>query len=426
MVMILRKSLDSQGADSVACRTFNSELHTPKKMSHGPTLFSCGVMENDRWRDLDRKCPLQLDQPSASIWECLPEKCPDGTLWHREAATACAVTNLIKDLSLSDHNGNPSAPPSKRQCRSLSFSDEMSSCRTSWRPLGSKVWTPVEKRRCYSGGSVPRYSSGLGAMQRSSSFSLPSRADVLASPCDPVGLHRRFGGQPGQGAPSSATCGQAGDIWSPDLNPVGGARLDMQRSLSCSHERFSFAEHCAPSASSTPASTPELARRPSGLSRSRSQPCVLNDKKVGVKRRRPEEVQEQRPSLDLAKMAQNCQTFSSLSCLSSGMEDGSPHGPFALPIGSTRSWTALLSASASGPGGRTPAGTPVPEPLPPSFDDHLACKEELSCEETDGCTLDEGCGQRGEPALAWRDRGAAESSPCSLDGELDIEQIENN
>lgn len=209
------------------------------------------------------------------------------------------MTSLIQDLSLSDHNGNPSAPPSKRQCRSLSFSDELSSCRTSWRPLGSRVWTPVEKRRCYSGGSVPRLAGGPGTMQRSSSFSLPSRPDALASPCDPAGFPRRLGGQAGPGAPGAATCGQA-ELWS----PAGGARLDMQRSLSCSHERFSFAEFCAPSASSTPASTPELARRPSGLSRSRSQPCVLNDKKVGVKRRRPEDGPEQRPSLDLAKMAQ--------------------------------------------------------------------------------------------------------------------------
>lgn len=258
MVMVLSESLSTRGADSIACGTFSPELHTPKKMSQGPTLFSCGIMENDRWRDLDRKCPLQIDQPSTSIWECLPEK--DNSLWHREAVTACAVTSLIKDLSISDH--------------------------------------------------------------------------------------------------------------------------------------------------------------------SRSQPCVLNDKKVGVKRRRPEEVQEQRPSLDLAKMAQNCQTFSSLSCLSAGTEDCGPQSPFARHVSNTRAWTALLSAS--GPGGRTPAGTPVPEPLPSSFDDHLACQEDLSCEESDGCALDEDCGRRAEPAAAWRDRGATGNSLCSLDGELDIEQIEKN
>lgn len=116
----------------------------------------------------------------------------------------------------------------------------------------------------------------------------------------------------------------------------------------------------------------------------------------------------------LSVSPQNCQTFSSLSCLSAGTEDRGPRSPFALHVGSTRSWTALLAAS--GPGGRTPAGTPVPEPPPPSFDEHLACKEELCGEESDGCTLDEG----------WRDRGATGGSPCSLDGELDIEQIENN
>lgn len=123
---------------------------------------------------------------------------------------------------------------------------------------------------------------------------------------------------------------------------------------------------------------------------------------------------------------QNCQTFSSLSCLSVGLEDGSPQGPFALHASSTRSWTALLSASASSPGGRTPAGTPVPEPPPPSFDDHLTCQEDLSCEESDGCALDEDCNRKGELATAWRDRGAASNSLCSLDGELDIEQIEKN
>lgn len=426
MVMILRRSLIKQGADSVAHRTFIPELHTPK-MSQGPTLLSCGIMENDRWRDLDRKCPLQIDQPSASIWECLPEKCQDGSLWHQEAVTACAVTSLIKDLSINDHNGNPSAPPSKRQCRSLSFSDEMSSCRTSWRPLGSKVWTPVEKRRCYSGGSVQRYSNGVSPMQRSSSFSLPARANGLSSPCHQSSLHHRFGGQPCQGAPGSAPCGQVGDSWSPDPHPVGGGRLDLQRSLSCSHEQFSSPEYCPPSANSTPASTPELARRSSGLARSRSQPCVLNDKKIGVKRRRPDEVQEQRPSLDLAKMAQNCQTFSSLSCLNMGVDDHSSQSSFAL-VSSTRSWTALLSASS--PGGRTPAGTPVPEhgpePVPHAFDDQFTCQEDLSCDESDGCSLDEDCCRKGGPATAWRDRGACTDSLCSLDGELDIEQIENN
>ncbi|KAM9070101.1 protein FAM53B isoform 1-T2 [Sarcophilus harrisii] len=352
MAMILTRPLENQGAaDSITCKTLRPELHSPRKMSQGPTLFSCGMMENGRWRDLDGKCPLQLEQPGPSIWDCLPEQAPDGPLWPREAA-ACAVTNLIKDLSLSDRGGPPAAPPSKRQCRSLSFSDEMSGFRTAWRPLGSKVWTPVEKRRCYSGGSVQRFSGGSCPMQRSSSFSLPSRANVLPSSSslpDPAGAQGRSGGQPRCGPPGA----QAGELWAGE-----GRRADIQRSLSCSHEHFSFSEYGPPSASSTPASTPEPARRCSGLSRSRSQPCVLNDKKVGVKRRRPEDPQEPRPSLDLAKMTQNCQTFNSLSCLSTGGDCGQ-QDPFAAAANNPKSWTTLLSASTSREGGES-AGTPRP------------------------------------------------------------------
>ncbi|NXS99361.1 FA53B protein, partial [Jacana jacana] len=368
---------------------------TPK-MSQGPTLFSCGVMENDRWRDLSRKCPLQLEQPGASIWDCLSDKGEEGSRWPRETATTCSVTNLIKDLSLSDPHGNPAAPPSKRQCRSLSFSDEMSGCGTSWRPLGSKVWTPVEKRRCYSGGSVQRYSNGFATMQRSSSFSLPSRSNPLSS--EHPTLSNRLGCQPRK---SAATGGQGGD------------RVDMQRSLSCSHDRFSSSEYGPPSASSTPASTPELGRRAGGLSRSRSQPCVLNDKKVGVKRRRPEEVQEQRPSLDLAKMTQNRQTFNSLTCLSAGAEDGSQRLP------GPQLWTAAPHSPEVMPG-RTPACTPVPEPPRSRPQERQASRDDLSCEEEE-----EGGGKE-EDGTAWRSGGTGAENLFQLDGEIDIEQIENN
>ncbi|NXK95986.1 FA53B protein, partial [Formicarius rufipectus] len=375
MVMILTKTRENKGADSVTCRTELVRFHSPK-MSQGPTLFSCGVMENARWRDLSRKCPLQLEQPGASIWDCLSDKGEEGPRWPGEATGTCSVTNLIKDLSLSDPHGNPSAPPSKRQCRSLSFSDEMSGCGTSWRPLGSKVWTPVEKRRCYSGGSVQRYSNGFSTMQRSSSFSLPSRSNALGA---------RMGCQPRRAA--------------------GGDRVDIQRSLSCSQERVS----CSPSASSTP----ELRRRAGGLARSRSQPCVLNDKKVGVKRRRPEEVQEQRPSLDLAKMTQNRQTFNSLTCLSTTAEDGSPRPPCPQP------WPTAPHSPEVMPG-RTPACTPVPEPPRRRHDDHRASRDELSCEE------EEEGGTKEEDRAAWRSDGVGAESPFQLDGEIDIEQIENN
>ncbi|NWZ71621.1 FA53B protein, partial [Acrocephalus arundinaceus] len=357
-------------------------------------LFLLSEPENDRWRDLSRKCPLQLEQPGASIWECLSDKAEEGPRWPRDAAGTCSVTNLIKELSLSDPHGHPSAPPSKRQCRSLSFSDEMSGCGTSWRPLGSKVWTPVEKRRCYSGGSVQRYSNGFATMQRSSSFSLPARSNPLCG--EHPTLAGRLAGQPRK----SAAGGHGAD------------RADIQRSLSCSHDRFSCSEYGPPSASSTPASTPELGRRAAGLSRSRSQPCVLNDKKVGIKRRRPEEVQEQRPSLDLAKMTQNRQTFNSLTCLSTTAEDGSQR----LPGAGEQPWTAAPEVMP----GRTPACTPVPEPPPARPEERRASRDDLSCEEEE-----ESAGKEEERA-AWPSSGTGTESLFQLDGEIDIEQIENN
>nr|XP_028585829.1 protein FAM53B isoform X1 [Podarcis muralis]XP_028585830.1 protein FAM53B isoform X1 [Podarcis muralis]XP_028585831.1 protein FAM53B isoform X1 [Podarcis muralis]XP_028585832.1 protein FAM53B isoform X1 [Podarcis muralis]XP_028585833.1 protein FAM53B isoform X1 [Podarcis muralis] len=422
MVMILTTTLENKGADSLSCR---AELHTPKKMSQGPTLFSCGIMENDRWRDLSRKCPLQIDQPSTSIWDCLPDKSEENAIWQREAASTCAVTNLIKDLSLSDRNGNPSAPPSKRQCRSLSFSDEMSSCRASWRPIGSKVWTPVEKRRCYSGGSVQRYSNGFTTMQRSSSFSLPSRSNTLSSSYDQSAFSNRLGCQPCQGMRRSATYGQASDIWGSDHGSIEGGRVDIQRSLSCSHDQISFSEYCLPSASSTPASTPELTRRSNGLSRSRSQPCVLNDKKVGIKRRRPEEVKEQRPSLDLAKMTQNCQTFNSLSCLSITVDDCSHQNQFSPGIGGTKSWTTASLCTLDVMPGRTPACTPVPEPHS-NAEECKSSKEDFSYEESEFCATEDESSRKEEDNSSWRNSGTGGDNIFQLDGELDIEQIENN
>jgi len=69
-------------------------------------------------------------------------------------STEPAVTSLIQELSLSDGAtaGSPQTPPTKRHCRSLSVPEELSRCRSPWKPC-SRVWTPVAKRRCHSGGS---------------------------------------------------------------------------------------------------------------------------------------------------------------------------------------------------------------------------------------------------------------------------------
>lgn len=106
---------------------------------------------------------------------------------------------------------------------------------------------------------------------------------------------------------------------------------------------------------------------------------------------------------------QNRQTFNSLTCLSAAAEDGSQRLPGPQP------WTAAPRSPEVMPG-RTPACTPVPEP-PRS---HRASRDDLSCEE------EEDGGGKEEDGAAWRSGGTGAESLFQLDGEIDIEQIENN
>lgn len=194
------------------------------------------------------------------------------SLWDSGASSASSISGLLRDLSLSE------APsPSKRQCRSRSCSDELS-WRSSWRPQASRLWTTVEKRRCHSGGAIlPSSSSSSSSfifsnMQRSSSFSFPDRSNLPETPF-----------------PRSFTA----------------VTFDPPHPLCYSHERICLAEiDAAPEAGSPDSGSPDSASEAGGLARSQSQPCVLNDQKIGMKRRRPDEPHNQRPSLDLAKMTQ--------------------------------------------------------------------------------------------------------------------------
>ncbi|XP_007902134.2 LOW QUALITY PROTEIN: protein FAM53B [Callorhinchus milii] len=425
MVTLLTKGLQNKGLDYGICNTFNPELHNPKKMSKGPTLFSCGVMDGDRWRDL-RKCQIELEQSSSNLdppWTCLTgsEECQESGVWSRDANTAGAVTSLIKDLSLSDRNGNPSAPPSKRQCRSLSFSDELSSCRSPWKPSGSKVWTAVDKRRCHSGGSVQRCSNGVSTIQRSSSFSLPSRSNVFSLSCDPAAPSSRSACPQGQGIWVSPACAGSEDLLG-GSSPGDAYRADLLRPLSLSHEQISVLEFSLPS---TPTSAAQLAQQTSRLLRCRSQPCVLNDQKIGMKRRRQEQIQEQRPSLDLAKMTQNLRNFHSLSSLGSAGDDCCQQQgqPASRSVTTTKKWTPSLCDSAPMPG-TTPACSP--ELQHHENVGELATSVRKTREEGKGFgAVKESCQSEENEKDTWR-KGESGQDTFQLDCELDIEQIENN
>ncbi|XP_043087203.1 protein FAM53B isoform X2 [Puntigrus tetrazona] len=267
MVIIHTKTLEKKAVDDVTS-TESLQLHEPPTMSQGTALFSCGIMESGRWPEV---CVQQRAVGSSleSLWDSV-----------RETGASGGISGLLRDLSLSEAPSSGStAPPSKRQCRSLSCSEALGG-RSSWRPQGSRVWTSVEKRRCLSGGSVQRGAfapAGFPSMQRSSSFSLPTHSSELPEPFS-------FSASP--------------------------------QSLYLSQERVCPAE-------SSPDSTPELQRRTQGLARSQSQPCVHNLKKSGVKRRRPADSHKHRPSLDLLKMTQ-LQDFHSLSCPGITGEESDP------------------------------------------------------------------------------------------------------
>ncbi|XP_023686778.1 protein FAM53B isoform X2 [Paramormyrops kingsleyae] len=323
------------------------------------------------WGDISRCLTIQQGAPGAGL----------ESLW--DAGPAGGLTSLIHDLKLSEGKASPypsaavpTAPPSKRQCRSLSCSDEPPSSRSAWKPQGSRVWTTVEKRRCHSGGSVQRGPSQPGgafpAMQRSSSFSLPTRANGLPElPCF------SFTGMP---SPSLAEPPHVLYLSQERVSPPGGQEA---------------------SPATSPDSTPELGRRmgAGGLARSHSQPCVLNERKIGMKRRRPEEVQEQRPSLDLAKMTQKLSTFCSLSC------------------------PGFTETSCCSPAPSCSNGTKQPI----DCDDQGVEPRHMMTRRKDPSGKEAGgYSAGGDAGGCWRVPRSSGTDADRLGGELDIEQIERN
>ncbi|CAK6953092.1 protein FAM53B-like [Scomber scombrus] len=455
MVIISSKTLEKKkGVNDVRSNNIERRLRELHTMSRGTTLLSCGTVEADRWLDLGRSCAIQQRAPRQSggaslenLWDVMPE--PGNRLWAKEPGNATAITSLIRDLNLCDgsmtnlHSHTtpttahftttatsqaPAAPPSKRQCRSLSFSDEFSGFRSSWRPQGSRVWTTVEKRRCLSGGSVRGGGGFPGghfpSMQRSSSFSLPSRSSIPTEGAldlpffnQRLPLHPQF-----TASPISPT--------SPSVQHHHSRHHHFLRPLSLSHEQISLPELRREEASeaSSPDSTPELGRRAGQraggtgcLSRSRSQPCVLNDKKIGMKRRRPEDAQEQRPSLDLAKMTQKLQTFQSLSCPGFSSTDGCP-STMPLPSFETTGQPDSDFTAVPDLGLESRQEVTGDEEEEDSSYEELDSDSTCSVDSRPGSPVGDVCGKR----TLWKGDCGTQRDIFQLGGELDLDQIERN
>ncbi|KFP60772.1 Protein FAM53A, partial [Cariama cristata] len=287
MVTLITEKLQNQSLDDLTCKTYNINLYSSEKLNKSGSLFPFDINEESPWKALNGGYPIQTDTTRSSAY-----------------SFTSMVSGWISELNLNENSGQPLAPPTKRHCRSLSEPDELARCRSPWKPGNSKVWTPVSKRRCNSGGSATLQrcnSHGSATLQRSTSISLPQNILSLNN----VFTITSFNTSPVP-RPSSASSGfvdssEGSTSSSTRWNSGGPCDFNPRRRLSLSQEHITETGNLLPSANSTPTSTPELSRR-QGLLRCRSQPCVLNEKKSRLKRRREEDVRWNRPSLDFFKM----------------------------------------------------------------------------------------------------------------------------
>ncbi|KAG7461540.1 hypothetical protein MATL_G00192120 [Megalops atlanticus] len=386
MVTLLTEKLQDQSLSDLPCKAYSINLH-PEKLSQAVALFPYELHEKSPWRLISRGCALQTEASTQNAPVPFPA-CPfsgpvgEDPPGSRLSAGPCAapggysgggpstLPGWISELNLNENGGPPLAPPTKRHCRSLSEPDELARCRSPWRPgSGSKIWTPISKRRCNT-------SSGF--------------ADG------------------GSGASSASSSSGAVAAMAPAWH-AGGPHM-LRRRLSLSQEHIADAGGGTggplPSASSTPSSTPELGRR-HGLLRCRSQPCVLQERKSGLKRRREDDVRWSRPALDFFKMTRTLKNSKSL-CSLDYEDDEDPH---VKTVVSSPCDSGYLLASAVEEG-------PVPQSLglqlwPPgphlqSFSSAATVSESEEDEDTSDCE-------------------SAEDILFPLDcADLDLEQIENN
>ncbi|XP_066241252.1 protein FAM53A isoform X1 [Saccopteryx leptura] len=363
MVTLITEKLQNQRLDDLVHKSYDAGPYSAKKLDNRSGHLFPFETSADRcpWKAVSEGRPFRSQ---AATGPALPF--PLGPCSVRAGlGTASAV-------DLRESSGPPSAPPSKRHCRSLSEPDELARCRSPWRPGGSRVWTAVCKRRCHSGGST----------------SLLGGAPPAACPSSPP--------EPRPASASSGFVDGRGGGPGPPWCPVGPCTLSSRRRLSLSQERLVDAD--------TP-STPVLGWR-LGLLRSRSQPCVLVGRKSRRKRRREEDARWPRPSLDFLKMTRTLKNSKSLGSLDyEGEDDDDARVTAVSSPRDPHSCTGCVT-----PGPSAPGVCPRPRPCSPG---PWASREPVAGEDGSG----------GDPS----DWDSAGEDGCPPDrGELDLEQIERN
>ncbi|NWU11304.1 FA53A protein, partial [Cephalopterus ornatus] len=420
MVTLITEKLQNQSLDDLTCKTYNINLYSSEKLNKSGSLFPFEINEESPWKALNGGYPIQTDTTRNSAYPF--PVCPfststasNGSLqWQQESSNTSMVSGWISELNLNENSGQPLAPPTKRHCRSLSEPDELARCRSPWKPGNSKVWTPVSKRRCNSGGSATLQrcnSHGSATLQRSTSISLPQNILSLNN----VFTITSFNTSPVP-RPSSASSGfvdssEGSTSSSTRWNSGGPCDFNPRRRLSLSQEHITETGNLLPSANSTPTSTPELSRR-QGLLRCRSQPCVLNEKKSRLKRRREEDVRWNRPSLDFFKMTRTLKNSKSLCSLD--YEDDDDDTQMKTIVSSPCDSNDLMNII-------TPGSSPMKEQQLDEVRHHVSCQGGFKTR--DYKKADAVC----ESDEDTSDCESTEEGIFPLDcGDLDLEQIENN
>ncbi|KAM3672843.1 protein FAM53A isoform 2-T3 [Ammospiza maritima maritima] len=412
MVTLITEKLQNQSLDDLTCKTYNINLYSSEKLNKSGSLFPFEINDSP-WKALNGGYPAQPDGSRSSAYPfavCPFSAAGHGSLpWQQEASSASMVSGWISELNLNENAGQPLAPPTKRHCRSLSEPDELARCRSPWKPGGSKVWTPVSKRRCNSGGSATLQrcnSHGSATLQRSTSISLPQNILSLNNVFTVTSFNTSPVPRPSSASSGFVDSSEGSTSSSTRWNSGGPCDFNPRRRLSLSQEHITETGNLLPSASSTPTSTPELSRR-QGLLRCRSQPCVLNEKKSRLKRRREEDVRWNRPSLDFFKMTRTLKNSKSLCSLD--YEDDDDDTQMKTIVSSPCDSNDLMGAV-------TPGCSPVQER-----------REERRRRPCQGGCQGGQCQPAGESDEDTSDCESHEEGIFPLDcGDLDLEQIENN
>lgn len=140
MVTLITEKLQNQSLDDLTRRAHEAGPYSAEKLNKSGHLFPLEIgVDRSPWKALHGGWPIgsraasgpfQLGSHGGAHTE--------GLKWQLESPGPMDVGSF---LDLHESTGPPAAPPTKRHCRSLSEPEELTRCRSPWRPGSSKAPT---------------------------------------------------------------------------------------------------------------------------------------------------------------------------------------------------------------------------------------------------------------------------------------------